>query len=484
MTPAGGIRVARRSALPRAAALAALALCVVAVIYLLLNGGGDSHTYRLEFENGGQLVEGNEVLIGGQPVGSVQSVELTDDAQAEITVEMEQPLHEGAQAVIRATSLSGIANRYVSITDGPDSREQYELEEGGVITQVDTTSPVELDQLFNTFNAKGRRGLRDIIRGYGDAYAGRGAQANLAYKYLNPSLVATDRLFAELSSDQVVLERFLVDGAGVMTALADRRDDLSNLVSNTNQGLGAIARENVALDRSLQAFPPAMRQANTTFVNLRATFDDLDPFVAAAKPATKNLAPFLRRLKGTAKGSIPVFHDLRFALRRSGKHNDLTEFLRQQPRVRQRASVAFPEAIRAERCSATDPSDCGSPPGSDPPLQFLRPYTPDLFNALGKLGAVTAYYDANGHFARIQSVIPAFEHNPVTGDLVPFGPPFPTTNFSDFQFPASPENQFRRCPGGATQVAPDSSNPFLDLGDLSSGLPPADCNATQVLPGP
>jgi phospholipid/cholesterol/gamma-HCH transport system substrate-binding protein len=227
-----------------------------------------------------------------------------------------------------------------------------------------------------------------------------------------------------------------------------------------------------------------MRQANTTFVNLRAAFDDLDSFVAAAKPATKNLAPFLRRLKSTAKGSIPVFRDLRLTLRRPGRHNDLTEFLRDQRPVQRRASTAFPAAIRSERCSTVDPTECGSPAGSDPPLRFLRPYSPDLFNALGKLGAVTAYYDANGHFARIQSVIPAFDHNPVTGDLTPYGPPYPTTNFSDFQFPAPPENQFRRCPGGATQPAPDGSNPFLDLGNLTSGPPPADCNATHVPSGP
>ena len=40
-----------------------------------------------------------------------------------------------------------------------------------------------------------------------------------------------------------------------------------------------------------------LRQANTTFVNLRAALDDLEPLVNTAKPATKNLAPFLAELR-------------------------------------------------------------------------------------------------------------------------------------------------------------------------------------------
>ena len=46
---------------------------------------------------------------------------LTDDAQADVTISVDEPLREGTTAIIRATSLSGIANRYVSITPGPNN---------------------------------------------------------------------------------------------------------------------------------------------------------------------------------------------------------------------------------------------------------------------------------------------------------------------------------------------------------------------------
>ena len=43
----------------------------------------------------------------------------------------------------------------------------------------------------------------------------------------------------------------------------------------------------MALARALELLPGTLRKANTTFVNLRATLDDLDVLVAESKPATR-----------------------------------------------------------------------------------------------------------------------------------------------------------------------------------------------------
>ena len=95
----------------------AAAVIVLAVIYFSGSGG---HQYTLLFQNAGQLVPDNQVLIGGSPVGSVESIALSDDNLAEIHIEVDQELHEGTTAVIRATSLSGVANHYVSSSPGPN----------------------------------------------------------------------------------------------------------------------------------------------------------------------------------------------------------------------------------------------------------------------------------------------------------------------------------------------------------------------------
>jgi len=437
----------------RFAALGALIAALALVIYLLFSGGGSTNTYRLLFETGGQLVPGNEVRVGGVPVGSVDKVDLTDDSQAEITITTEEPLHQGTTAVIRQTSLSGIANRYVSLTPGPNSED--ELEESDVITQEDTTAPVDIDQLFDTFRPRARRALQKVIQGQATIYTGRGPEANRTYKFLNPGLSSTEKLFAELTRDQRVFTDFVVDTGSVMNAVAARRDDLTSLVSNANQALGAIASQNSALERSLVALPPTLRQSNTTFVNLRATLDDLDPVVAAAKPATVNLASFLRDLRPVAERSIPVFSDLGRAVSRQGPDNDLNDLL-----------LATPEFERKTR-SAVDPA-IAALNASEPNIEFARPYSPDLLGFLTKFSQATAYYDANGHYARVQTpALGLFDYDPLTSLL---NPQPRSQRYDGFQFNRAPTP----CPGAGTQPAADGSSPYLADGELAGKCNPAD----------
>jgi phospholipid/cholesterol/gamma-HCH transport system substrate-binding protein len=459
----GAVTVARVATV--GALLAALAL----VLLLLFGGGGSNHTYKLLFQTGGQLVPGNEVLVAGQPIGSVDDIDLTDDWQAQVTISTDEPLHEGTEAVIRSTSLSGIANRYVSIQRGPDS--EPELEDGTVITGERTTTPVDIDQLFNTLDGQARRGLQKVIQGFATTYEGAAEDANEAYKYLNPGLSSTQRLLAELTRDQQAFTDFLVDGSKVVTAIAQRRDDLSSLVSNTNTALGAIAEQNEAFDRALVALPPALRQANTTFVNLRAALDDLDPLVATSKVATRDLAPFLRDLRPVARKAVPVFRDLRLVVRRNGKANDLNDILHDLPGVRRRGSTAFPASIDALNASQET-------------VEFARPYMPDVLGWLTKFGQVTAYYDANGHYARVQpansdlfNYEEALDPAPNTGVLDPIPP---SQQFEFFQNTPGALGPFLRCPGGTTQQNAGWPNPqdhpFLDDGNLGAD----DCNPSQV----
>ena len=87
----------------RIAAIAALVIVVI-VLGVVLFGGSGGYKYDLVFQNAGQLVEDNQVLIGGSPVGSVESIELTKNNLASVQVSVSQQLHQGTTAVIRATS--------------------------------------------------------------------------------------------------------------------------------------------------------------------------------------------------------------------------------------------------------------------------------------------------------------------------------------------------------------------------------------------
>ncbi len=444
----------------RAAAIAALAAAVVVLAIVLFSGGG-GHPYTLVFQNAGQLVPENQVLIGGSPVGSVESIDLSDENLAEVHIEISQQLHEGSTAVIRATSLSGVANHYVSISPGPNSNPA--LEDGAELGLGSTTTPVDIDQLFNSFPPKVREGLSNFIKGNASIYAGVGPQANQAYKYFGTALNRASAFATELNADQRLLERFVVSSARLSTAIAGRGEQLSSAISNANTALTAIANQNVAFDQTLRELPPVLRQSNTTFVNLRAALDDLDPLVETAKPATRELAPFLGELRPVAEKLVPFTRNLRLAVTRPGKGNDLGDLLATLPTVQQLASRAFPNSERA--VAAFQPN-----------LNFARSYTPDLFNALGNVGAAVGYYDANGHYVRVSpSSLNLFRYE--TGELKPIAK---SEQFNAFGSPSVR----RRCPGGASQPAADGSSPFVNPPFAGSSVSSSECNPADAPPGP
>lgn len=443
----------------RGAALGVLLVAIVVVGVLLLRGDGGAE-YKLRFANAGQLVKGDDVQVGGRRVGGVKSIKLTNDNEAEMTVTVDKdfaPLHEGTMATIRATSLSGIANRYIALSPGANS--SPELGDGATLATDKATPIVDLDQVFNTLDPKTRASLQQFIQGSATWYQGKGRQANEGTRYLNPALSSTRRLVNEVVSDQAGLNAFLDNTAPTMRALASRRGDLANLVTNANTTAGAIGSENVALARALGLLPGTLRKADTTFVNLRSTLDDLDVLVAESKPATKDLARFLGELRPLVHDARPTIADLRTLVRRRGEGNDLTDLLRKTPALERAAKPAFADSITALRKST-------------PVLKFIRPYTSDLVGWFRDFGQGASNYDANGHFARIQPIFNAYQFadNPAGGALTPIP--------AGQRLSGLLSGQDKRCPGAASQAPADGSAPWQD----SDGS--LDCDPTQVLPGP
>ena len=418
-------------------------------------GGGGSYRVKAVFANAGQLVPGNQVRVGGQQVGKIDDIELDDQANAVVTLQLDDtvsPLHEGTTATIRASSLTGIANRYVSVKPGPNSNKK--ITDGGHIGADETSAPVDLDALFNSLDAKTREGLKNFIRGTGDQYDTRGVEAGQSIQYFAPFLGSTSRLTREVALDQEMLTRFLKDGADTVSAIAERRDDLANLVSNTNATMRAIGDESTSLQRALELLPDTLRKANTTFVNLRTTLDDLDQLVEVSKPNTKQLAPFLRALNPLVHDARPTVADLAQLIRAPGPNNDLIELTAKQPRLAELTASVFPRAIRAlDR--------------TDPVVEYARGYTPDLTAWLTKFGQVTSYYDANGHYARVMPVFSPTQLDRVQNKLVAIPPQQRLAGFERGTRPT--------CPGAATQPSPDGSSPWPFRGcDPTSGPPSED----------
>jgi phospholipid/cholesterol/gamma-HCH transport system substrate-binding protein len=429
----------------RPLAIGALALVVLIVAYIVFAGGGSS-TYKLEFAEGDQLVRGDQVQVGGVPVGSVKDIELTHDFKALVTVSINSslvPLHQGTTAQVRVPSLSSVANRYVALSPGPNNAPA--LAAGARLPASATREVTDLDQLFNTLNPKTRKGLQQFIQGTAEQYVGQGKSLQGATEYFAPSLSATDHFFAELVRDQSTFTNFLVETAKAVTTIGARKEQLSDLVENANTTFTAIGDEQTNLARGLKALPVTLRQGNRTFADLPSTFQALTKLVNASRPTVKPLTKLFSKLQPLLTTATPVVTNFAQAFSRPGPNNDLTDFVRALPALATSLESSTAAAIPADRESI-------------PITAFFGPYSPDLQGTLREFGQTTAYYDANGHYARISPVFPDFALNS-KNNLEPASP-------SQALAPLK-TGQLRKCPGAATQPAADGSSPFTDSELLS-----------------
>jgi phospholipid/cholesterol/gamma-HCH transport system substrate-binding protein len=447
----------------RVAGVIAVIGAVVVVAILLFFDSGGGYTVKARFTNAGQLVKGNLVEVGGVKAGVVRDFRVTNDGQVEVEMFIEPehaPLRVGTRATIRQNSQSSTSGRYIELFLPGEDQAGGDIPDGGVMGIDRTTSTVELDQLFNTLEPDTRKDLRDLYAGLNQAYSGRGEQANRGLVYLSPQLATTTRVFEELRYDPPTLERFLVDSSRLVTTLASRRDDLAALIGNLNTTTRALGDESEALKELLDRFPDFMRQANTTYVDLRSTLDELDPLVAASKPVARRLQPYLRELRPFARDARPTVRDLSAIVRKPGADNDLVELNRTYP-----ALAEITTETRNRRIDfGTGPQDLGETDGAFPELARAlegstpiiahgRPYAPDFVGWMDDFSH-TGGYDANGSFSRTQTLLNAFSPSDGSGAFALL----PLSNRADVLKRFSRTQQVKRCPGAAEEPAADGSN--------------------------
>jgi phospholipid/cholesterol/gamma-HCH transport system substrate-binding protein len=451
----------------RVAAVSALAAAAVLVTVLLL-GGTEAYTVKAHFENASQLVKGNLIQVSGQKVGVVKDIRLTPDGQAEVTFEVQDdyaPLKRGTVAVVRQASLSGVANRYIDLQQG--SSTGADVPDGGIVNGEDTESAVDLDQLFNTFDPKTREATRKVIEGFADSTEGATPEANEALKYLNPALSASSRFFNELSRNEKDLERFVVETSQFVTDVADKREDLAGIVKHFGAVSTTLAQRDESLSTAINRLPAFLRKSNTTFVNLRAALDDLDPLVAASKPVVKKLGPLLNDLRPFADDAAPTFRNLSTAIRTPGKGNDLVELLNAQPAVK---NIAIgPVTANGKERQGALAETTKALTDSTPRLAFLRPYGVDLVGWFDDF-STSGVYDALGGFSRAGLAFSAFTVTPAATPILQAVPP----ELRDEALAAGASiKRSNRCPGSDERPAPDNSNPYRPSTDFN-------CDPTQV----
>ena len=261
-------------------------------------------TYDLKanLPSGAQLVRGFEVRIGGARVGQISSIEPKQredgSTYAQITMKLDkeiEPLPANTELLVRPRSALGL--KYVELRPG---RSEQGLESGSTVPiEQATPEVVEIDDLFNMFDAKARIGSRNSLDGYGAGLAGRGTDLNLAIFALRPLLEDLEPVAANLADPETGLDSFFVelaDAAGEAAPVAEQQAELFVNLDVTFTALAEIARP--YLQETISEGPPSEEVAIREF--------------PLQRPFLRNNAAFFRELRpgiATLPASAPVLAD-------------------------------------------------------------------------------------------------------------------------------------------------------------------------------
>jgi phospholipid/cholesterol/gamma-HCH transport system substrate-binding protein len=281
----------------RTAGYGLLAAAVAAIAIVLLSSGGGGYIVRAEFRDLGGLRKDSSVKIGGVTGGTVSSIAVTkrDTAIATFTLDSNAaPVGAGATVQVRPTDLLG--ERYAQLTVGNLSQPQPS---GALITIQRTSTPVELDDVLNTFNVDTRTRLRILINEAGIATTGRGADFSRLLYALPPNLDQARQLLAQVASQNHTLSNLIVEGDRITAAVNGKRDQLGNLINNAQGALAAVASRQAQLATTMQAAPGALTQ-------LRTALDQVGTAADSITPAAVNLTNAAAPLSSTLS-ALPAF---------------------------------------------------------------------------------------------------------------------------------------------------------------------------------
>jgi phospholipid/cholesterol/gamma-HCH transport system substrate-binding protein len=425
---------------PRTSALVALAIAVIAVI-VVIAGNGSAYTIHADFSDAGQLVPGDLVTVGGHQVGSVGPIRLSGDGLADVELDISSPtvtpLRKGTIATIGQLSLTGVANRFVSLSPGPGAA----IPSGGTLPVTQTRGIVDLDTLLDALTPRVRTSLQQVLKA-GAYFVAQptASQLNGANAYLNPAFSQSAELGNEVVAQDAALGRLVSSGAQVADALAAQSTNLGGAVSSTAAMLRQLASQRSAIADTLVRAPAVLTQGRRVLGHVNTTLSALDPAVTSLQPVAGRLARLLRALLPATSNAIPTVAAVQ-ALVPSAE-----AALEELPAVERQATPAVNSLTRSLTLL-------------NPILSGLRPYTPDVvagfFNGVG--GATGGSYDANGHYLHGEVAIQGGGTS-LTGLLNLLGKQLSGVG----PFNGERTGLLAPCPGGGNAPAPDGSNPWTN----------------------
>jgi ABC-type transporter Mla subunit MlaD len=324
-----------------------LAAMLIALPAIGSNGTSGTYLVRGYFDNGSFVVSGEQVRVAGANVGTVQSVDVSNDheiasleggphavpGKAVVVMQIDNSgfknFRQDASCLIRPQSLIGekfidctpTQPRAPGTTPPPFLQKIPDGRTGGgqyLLPLENNGKTVDLDLIQNIQRLPYRDRFRLILNDLGAGLAGRGQDLGEVIDRANPALRQTDRVLAILAAQNRQLASLARNGDAVLKPLADNRTHLANFFHNAAIAGEATAERSPALEEGLRKFPATLHQTRLTLAKLKVFADQGTPLFADLNRAAPGLSKATVNLPKFARLGIPALQTLGTAAESAG----------------------------------------------------------------------------------------------------------------------------------------------------------------------
>jgi virulence factor Mce-like protein len=270
---------------------------------------------KADFVDADGIANASDVRIAGSYVGQITEIRSVSGGLAEITFRLDKdhaPMHEGTRVNLRLQTLLG--TKFLEVAPGPGGGS--ELKSGTLIPADKTQSPVDFDQILQSFDQPTRDGLAKIVKELGVATDGRGQDINGLLGELHTLSVDSTPDLEVFSNRSGHLDKIMTNFNDVAGNLATERDHLAGVQTHLNTVLATIAQNDASFRRFID-------QGNVSLGHGLAQFDG----------EQQNINDFFRLLK-RLHADLGDIHRRPVRLGRSVQPQPQQPRLRRRPRVR------------------------------------------------------------------------------------------------------------------------------------------------------
>jgi phospholipid/cholesterol/gamma-HCH transport system substrate-binding protein len=251
--------------------------------------------------------QGQSIRVAGVKIGDVADVDV-EDGRGVVTFSIERdylPIYKDATILMRPTT--ALKDMFFQLDPGTSSAGEYD--EGDTIAAANTAPDVNLDEILEALDADNQAYLKLLLTGAGEGLANRDEDLGKLLGGLGPinkDLAELNKLVATRRQNLANL----VHNLNVLTTrVGQSDDDIARFVSTSAGALGAIAEQDLNVQRAVSLLPGTLNQARETFANTTAFASELGPAFEELRPFARNLDEMNAAVESLALDATPVLED-------------------------------------------------------------------------------------------------------------------------------------------------------------------------------